>query len=57
MNREDTREFRINTLKQTQETRKQDSLDRVYKAIERLHKLNAKVNFQTIAKEANVSVS
>lgn len=57
MSRGDTRESRIDILKQTQEARKQDSLDRVYKAIERLRKLNAKVNFQTIAKEANVSVS
>lgn len=57
MSRFDTKEFRINTLKQTQETRKQDSLERVYKAIERLQKINAKINFQTIAKEASVSVS
>lgn len=57
MSRGDTRESRIDILKQTQEARKQDSLDRVYKAIERLQKFNAKVNFQTIAKEANVSVS
>lgn len=57
MSRGDTRESRIDILKQTQEVRKQDSLDRVYKAIERLQKLNAKVNFQTIAREANVSVS
>jgi DNA repair exonuclease SbcCD ATPase subunit len=54
---ENTRESRINTLKQTQEVRKQDSLVRVYNAIERLQKIRAKVNFQTIAKEANVSVS
>ncbi|GFE72267.1 DUF6262 family protein [Chroococcus sp. FPU101] len=57
MSREDTKETRINTLKHAQETRKQDSLNRVYKAIERLQKIDAKVNFQTIAKEANVSVS
>jgi DNA repair exonuclease SbcCD ATPase subunit len=57
MSREDTKESRINTLKQTQESRKQDSLQRVYQAIEHLQKINAKVNFQTIAKEANVSVS
>ena len=30
---------------------------RVYKAIDRLQKINAKINFTTIAKEANVSVS
>ena len=57
MSKEDTRESRINTLKQTQESRKQDSLEKVYKAIERLQKINVKINFQTIAKEANVSVS
>jgi DNA repair exonuclease SbcCD ATPase subunit len=57
MSREDTKESRINILKQTQESRKQDSLQRVYQAIERLQKIDAKVNFQTIAKEANVSVS
>jgi hypothetical protein len=57
MSREDTKESRINTLKQTQEVRKQDSLQRVYKTIERLQKIDAKINFQIIAKEANVSVS
>lgn len=57
MSREDTKESRINILKQTQEARKQDSLQRVYQAIERLQKIDAKVNFQAIAKEANVSVS
>ncbi|MGL4883719.1 MAG: DUF6262 family protein [Waterburya sp.] len=54
---DDTRESRINTLKETQEVRKQDSQNRVYQAIERLQKLNAKINFHTIAREAQVSVS
>ena len=54
---DETREFRINNLKKTQEQRKQDSKNRVYKAIERLQKLNAKINFHTIAREAQVSVS
>ena len=36
---------------------KQDSQNRVYQAIERLQKLNAKINFHTIAREAQVSVS
>lgn len=40
-----------------QEERKQDSLERVYKAIERVQKSGAKVTFQAIANEANVSVS
>ena len=54
---DDTKEFRINNLKKTQEQRKQDSKNRVYKAIERLQKLNAKINFHTVAREAQVSVS
>ncbi len=57
MSNKDTRESRINTLKETQETRKQDSKKRVYQAIERLQKLNAKINFHTISREAKVSVS
>lgn len=54
---DDTRESRINTLKETQEARKEDSKNRVYQAIERLQKLNAKINFHTVAREAQVSVS
>ena len=54
---DETKEFRINNLKKTQEQRKQDSKNRVYQAIERLQKLNAKINFHTIAREAQVSVS
>ena len=54
---DETREFRINNLKQTQEQRKQDSQNKVYQAIERLQKLNAKINFHTVAREAQVSVS
>jgi hypothetical protein len=57
MKKEDTKETRIETLKKTQELRKQDSLERVYKAIERLQKIGAKINFHTVAKEANLSVS
>jgi predicted patatin/cPLA2 family phospholipase len=57
MSKEDTKEARINILKETQAARKDDSAERVYKAIERLQKIDAKVNFTTIAKEANVSVS
>lgn len=54
---DETREFRINNLKQTQEQRKQDSQNNVYQAIERLQKLNSKINFHTVAREAQVSVS
>lgn len=54
---DETKEFRINNLKQTQEQRKQDSQNKVYQAIERLQKLNAKINFHTVAREAQVSVS
>jgi len=57
MSKEDTKEARINILKETQAARKDDSADRVYKAIDRLQKIDAKINFTTIAKEANVSVS
>lgn len=57
MKRADTKETRIYTLKKTQELRKQDSLERVSKAIERLQKIGAKINFHTVAKEANLSVS
>lgn len=54
---DETREFRVNNLKKTQEQRKQDSQNKVYQAIERLQKLNAKINFHTVAREAQVSVS
>ena len=57
MKRVDTKDSRIETLKKTQESRKQDCLERVYKAIERLQKIGAKINFHTVAKEANLSVS
>ncbi|MDJ0718477.1 MAG: DUF6262 family protein [Prochloraceae cyanobacterium] len=55
--KERTRESRINTLKEAQETRKQDAKNRVYQALKRLDKFQAKINFHTVAKEANVSVS
>lgn len=57
MKREETKEARIETLKKTQKARKQDAIERVYKAIERLQKIDAKINFQNIAREANLSVS
>lgn len=57
MSNDDLLTARINTLKEVQSARKEDAADRVYKAIDRLQKINAKINFTTIAKEANVSVS
>ncbi|BDA70050.1 hypothetical protein CAL7716_088890 [Calothrix sp. PCC 7716] len=56
MNKESIRAARIKTLTETQLIRKQETLQKVYTAIERLQKNGAKINFQTIAKEANVSV-
>jgi Family of unknown function (DUF6262) len=55
--KEQTKQARIAKLQQVQSDRKEDSLQRVYKAIERLQKIDAKVNFTTVAKEANLSVS
>ncbi len=52
-----TKEARINTLRTTQKQRQEDARDRVYQAIEKLQKLNAKINFHSIAREAQVSVS
>ncbi len=52
----DRKEARIKILTSTQATRKQSTLEKVHKAIERLQKIGAKINFQTIAKEASVSV-
>ena len=57
MSNKDTKESRIKTLKQTQKQRQEDARNRVYQAIERLQKLNAKINFHTISREAQVSVS
>ena len=52
-----TKEARINTLRTTQKQRQEDARNRVYQAIEKLQKLNAKINFHSIAREAQVSVS
>lgn len=57
MSNKNTKEDRIETLRTTQKQRQEDARNRVYKAIERLQKLNAKINFHTIAREAQVSVS
>ena len=56
MSSSDTREARVETLKATQSVRKQETLDKVNKAIERLQKMGAKINFHSLAREANVSV-
>jgi predicted RNase H-like nuclease (RuvC/YqgF family) len=57
MSNSDTKQARVDNLQQVQAARKEDSAERVFKAIERLQKINGKINFTTIAKEANVSVS
>ncbi len=51
------KEERIARLNQIQEERKQQALEKVNQALERMKKAGAKINFQTVAKEANVSVS
>jgi Family of unknown function (DUF6262) len=57
MNNEEAKESRINKLNQKQAARREDAAGRVHKAIERLQKTNAKINFPTVAREANVSTS
>lgn len=57
MSNKDTKDSRINTLRTTQKQRQEDARNRVYEAIERLQKLHAKINFHSIAREAQVSVS
>mgnify|MGYP000217429860 FL=1 len=57
MSNSDTKQARVDNLLQVQTARKEDSADRVFKAIERLQKIDGKINFTTVAKEANVSVS
>ncbi len=57
MSREATRETRIENLKKTQASRKKDARERVDKAIENIQKMGGKINFHTVAREANLSVS
>ena len=57
MSNSDTKQARVDNLQQVQAARKEDSADRVFKAIERLQKIDAKITFTSVAKEANVSVS
>lgn len=52
-----TKETRIERLNQVQEERKQKALKSVNTALEKMVKQGAKINFQTVAREANVSVS
>jgi hypothetical protein len=57
MSQEDVQQTRIENLKKVQAVRKKDSLSRVNQAIESLSKKGGKINFNTVAREANVSVS
>jgi Family of unknown function (DUF6262) len=57
MSNSDTKQARVDNLQQVQAARKEDSADRVFKAIERLQKIDGKITFTSVAKEANVSVS
>ena len=51
------RQAQIDKIKQVQAVRKEDSLQRVFAAINRLERIDAKVNFPTVAKSANLSIS
>ncbi len=57
MSREATKQTRIENLKKTQAARKEDARKRVDKAIENIQKMGGKINFHTVAREANLSVS
>lgn len=57
MTQETLKQVRIDNLRRAQETRRDESLERTYKAIEQLQKSGGKINFQRVAKAANVSVS
>lgn len=52
-----SKEARIAKLNQAQETRKQECLNQVNQALERLKKQGVTINFASVAKEADVSVS
>ena len=51
------RQAQIDKIKQVQAVRKEDSLQRVFATIDRLERIDAKVNFPTVAKSANLSIS
>ena len=53
----ETKEARIENLNKVQAERKQHCLERVNQALERMIERGTKINFSTVAKEANVSVS
>jgi Family of unknown function (DUF6262) len=57
MSNDDIRQYRIDNLKQAQAARKEDSLKRVNQALNNLKKRHEKINFHSVAREANVSVS
>ena len=48
-------ERQVSALKKQNSQRKQDTAERVNKAIDKLKRKNASVNFETVAKEAGVS--
>ena len=53
----ETKEDRVKTLNTVQEKRKQDCKAKVEAALEKMTVEGIKINFQAVAKEANVSVS
>jgi hypothetical protein len=57
MSQDDIKEARIKNLKKVQCDRQKNARERVYQAIEHLKKIGGKINFSTIAREANLSVS
>ena len=48
-------ESQVSVLKKQNSQRKQDTAERVNKAIDKLKRKNASINFETVAKEAGVS--
>ena len=48
-------ERQVSALKKQNSQRKQDTAERVNKAIDKLKRKNASINFETVAKEAGVS--
>ena len=48
-------ESQVSALKKQNSQRKQDTAERVNKAIDKLKRKNATINFETVAKEAGVS--
>ncbi|NJL77677.1 MAG: hypothetical protein HC815_38520 [Richelia sp. RM1_1_1] len=57
MSNDNIRQYRIDNLKQAQAARKEDSLKRVNEALNNLKKRRDKINFHSVAREANLSVS